>query len=114
MPYCSSLDCPGFLTRTVADAVLMLDATQGRDALDPATLGADERVAALARDVEANVARRVEASRLKRIQKRGRLKRALKTIPCRWLEIEGICVRSLGSHSRVGAWGSRTSTSWRS
>ena len=63
VPYCSSLDCPGFLTRTVADAVLMLDATQGRDALDPATLDADERVAALARDVEANVARRVEASK---------------------------------------------------
>ena len=62
VPYCSSLDCPGFLTRTVADAVLMLDATQGRDALDPATLVADERVAALARDVEANVARRAETS----------------------------------------------------
>jgi len=62
VPYCSSLDCPGFLTRTVADAVLMLDATQGRDALDPATLVADGRVAALARDVEANVARRAETS----------------------------------------------------
>ena len=77
VPYCSSLDCPGFLTRTVADAVLMLDATQGRDALDPVTC-ADARVAALARDVEATpTRRRVEASKSSSHWKtRGRLKRA--------------------------------------
>lgn len=52
VPYCSSLDCPGFLTRTVSDAAVLLDATQGRDALDPVTLPRDARVAALARAVE--------------------------------------------------------------
>ena len=52
VPYCSSLDCPGFLTRTVADAIVLLSATQGKDASDPVTLHADARVDALARDVE--------------------------------------------------------------
>ena len=54
VPYCSSLDCPGFLTRTVADAVVLLSATQGKDACDPVTLPADKRVDALAKDVERN------------------------------------------------------------
>ena len=54
VPYCSSLDCPGFLTRTVADAVVLLSATQGKDACDPVTLPADARVDALAKDVERN------------------------------------------------------------
>jgi aspartyl-tRNA(Asn)/glutamyl-tRNA(Gln) amidotransferase subunit A len=54
VPYCSSLDCPGFLTRTVADAVVLLSATQGKDARDPVTLPADARVDALAKDVERN------------------------------------------------------------
>lgn len=52
VPYCSSLDCPGFLTKTVADAIVLLSATQGKDASDPVTLRADARVDALARDVE--------------------------------------------------------------
>lgn len=52
VPYCSSLDCPGFLTKTVADAIVLLSATQGKDASDPVTLHADARVDALARDVE--------------------------------------------------------------
>ena len=54
VPYCSSLDCPGFLTRTVADAVVLLSATQGKDACDPVTLPADARLDALAKDVERN------------------------------------------------------------
>jgi len=44
VPYCSSLDCPGFLTRTVADAAAMLHATQGIDPLDATTIVADARL----------------------------------------------------------------------
>jgi Asp-tRNA(Asn)/Glu-tRNA(Gln) amidotransferase A subunit family amidase len=44
VPYCSSLDCPGFLTRTVADAAALLHATQGRDPLDATTIAADPRL----------------------------------------------------------------------
>ena len=66
VPYCSSLDCPGFLTRTIADATVLLDATQGRDALDPVTLPSDARVAALARAVEARVAEETEKRNVRR------------------------------------------------
>lgn len=48
IPYCSSLDCPGFLTKDVADAVAMLRVTQGRDELDATTIAGDERLDRLA------------------------------------------------------------------
>ena len=49
VPYCSSLDTPGFLTRTVADAVAALRAAQGVDPLDPTTIPADPALERLAR-----------------------------------------------------------------
>ena len=52
VPYCSSLDCPGFLAASVADVASALDATQGADPLDPTTIDADPRIADLARDLE--------------------------------------------------------------
>jgi aspartyl-tRNA(Asn)/glutamyl-tRNA(Gln) amidotransferase subunit A len=52
VPYCSSLDCPGFLASSVADVASALDATQGADPLDPTTIDADPRIADLARELE--------------------------------------------------------------
>ena len=49
VPYCSSLDVPGFLTRTVPDAVAALRAAQGLDPLDPTTVPADPALERLAR-----------------------------------------------------------------
>jgi aspartyl-tRNA(Asn)/glutamyl-tRNA(Gln) amidotransferase subunit A len=49
VPYCSSLDVPGFLTRTVPGAVAALRAAQGLDPLDPTTVPADPALERLAR-----------------------------------------------------------------
>ena len=63
VPYCSSLDCPGFLAASVADVASALDATQGADPLDPTTIDADPRIADLARDLERRADERRERRR---------------------------------------------------
>jgi len=45
--YCSSLDCPGILTRSVQDAAIMLAALQGQDPMDPTTVPACPDLASL-------------------------------------------------------------------
>jgi len=42
--YASSLDCPGFLTRSVEDARILLSATQGKCEFDPTTFAGDPKV----------------------------------------------------------------------
>lgn len=39
MPMASSLDCPGYFTRTVRDAALLYEVTAGHDPHDATSLG---------------------------------------------------------------------------
>ena len=44
MPMASSLDCPGYLTRTVRDASTLYEATAGYDPHDATSLQADTQI----------------------------------------------------------------------
>ena len=56
VPYVSSLDCPGFITKTVTDALVLVGATQGHDPLDPMTSTKCHRIDQMVQDIEASVA----------------------------------------------------------
>jgi Asp-tRNA(Asn)/Glu-tRNA(Gln) amidotransferase A subunit family amidase len=52
VPYCSSLDCPGFIGKTVTDVMLLTAATQGTCRKDPVTLPRCARIDQMVLDIE--------------------------------------------------------------